>query len=76
MQVIFQDVLAVGLVDVNTCNYDCRSSISGWTCAGNISACFNGGLPGVNTCTCDCQSSFTGWTYTGNISAYLINGNV
>jgi len=75
-QVIFQNVLTVGLVDVNTCNYDCRSSFSGWTCTGNISAWFNGGMPDVNTCTCDCHSSFTSSTCTGNISAYFINGNV
>ena len=61
---------------MNTCNYECRSSLSGWTCAGNIAACFNGGMPDVNTCTCDCHNSFTGWTCTGNIWAYFINGNV
>ena len=75
-QVIFQDVLTVGLVDVNTCNYNCRSSFSGWTCAGNISTWFNGGMPAVNTCTCDCHCCFTGWTCTGNILVYFINGNI
>ena len=30
-QVIFQDVLSVGLVDVNTCTCDCSNSFTGWT---------------------------------------------
>ena len=61
-----------GILDVNTCTCDCPSSFTGWTCAGNISACFIGRMPDIHTCTYDCPNSFTGWICAGNILECLI----
>ena len=61
-----------GILDVNTCTCDCPNPFTGWTCAGNISACFIGRMLDIHTCTCDCPNTFTGWTCAGNILECLI----